>query len=135
MLGGAQVSDSVERVSPLSQSGESYGRTDGRTNAEPPSQGDYLTLRIAHENSGESAAEVTGDTALRTETANMANGYCTVYGHEHYRIPCRGCRADELLAGTVRPARNLRGARTVLDAAPALDHARLAAGERDETDE
>lgn len=23
---------------------------------------------------------------------------CTVYGHEHYRLPCRGCRADELAA-------------------------------------
>lgn len=23
---------------------------------------------------------------------------CTVYGHEHYRLPCKGCRADELAA-------------------------------------
>lgn len=23
---------------------------------------------------------------------------CTVYGHEHYRLPCRGCRAEALAA-------------------------------------
>lgn len=26
--------------------------------------------------------------------------FCTVYGHEYYRLPCRGCRADELANGT-----------------------------------
>ena len=26
--------------------------------------------------------------------------YCTVYGHEYYRLPCRGCRAEALAAST-----------------------------------
>lgn len=29
--------------------------------------------------------------------------FCTVYGHEYYRLPCRGCRADELANGTATP--------------------------------
>lgn len=25
--------------------------------------------------------------------------FCTVYGHEYYRLPCRGCRSEALAAG------------------------------------
>lgn len=88
-----------------------------------------------------------------TVTPTIRQPRCPILGHEHELAAphCRTCRSDELaaqaeaeraagitpgpLVTTAQAARNLRGARAVLDAAPALDHARLAAGERDETDE
>lgn len=77
---------------------------------------------------------------------------CTVYGHEHYRLPCRGCRAEALAADvddattltTLPPEqieRNARGAHLVRQAlrqhtaTPTTrqpDVRELAAGERED---
>jgi hypothetical protein len=48
------ISHRSDRVSPPSQSSDSYGRTNGRTNEEAQDPGDYLASRNAHENDPES---------------------------------------------------------------------------------
>lgn len=67
------MTDSLPVLSPLTQSTDSYGRTDGRTNEEPLDLGDSLTPHNAHENSGDSAEFVTIGTALRAVTAQLEN--------------------------------------------------------------
>lgn len=36
--------------------------------------------------------------ATMTAIPAATDARCTVYGHEHYRLPCRGCRAEALAA-------------------------------------
>lgn len=48
------ISHRSDRVSRPSQSSDSYGRTNGRTNEEAQDPGDYLASRNAHENDDES---------------------------------------------------------------------------------
>lgn len=70
----------------------------------------------------------------------MPDDRCRVYGHEHYRLPCKGCRIDALAVDDTptpltwspdQAVTNTRGASAVR---AELDGRARAAGERTEED-
>lgn len=68
------------------------------------------TLNAIRDPQAKTPAAIGWDKHWPTETLPRERRYCQEPDHEWYELPCRECRAEQLVAGYVPPPRQPRGA-------------------------